>query len=226
MCRSEYEKDQAGVHIRHGVQPEVEPMINGSPQLHPFWAAGFSFARGHFVANVPYDPYLPMVFQGEEISMALRAWTFGYDFYALERNVCFHIYVVGVNKEKRERVPLFWENSKTFRKNNTIKNSMLRLSGIINMNAPEIDPSTWNHAEEKKYGMGSIRSSVKFFQLFGIHPENQTMEENLCHFVQPGIMHHAFLRNLRRDGMGIDYDTIDFTFNGTMYAKKKKARKN
>lgn len=29
----------------------------------PFWAAGFSFSRGHFKVQVPYDGYQPMVFQ-------------------------------------------------------------------------------------------------------------------------------------------------------------------
>jgi len=33
------------------------------PMLQPFWAAGFAFSRGHFVLRVPYDPYLPMLFQ-------------------------------------------------------------------------------------------------------------------------------------------------------------------
>lgn len=68
--------------MRHGQQPEGPPGIKGQPTLHPFWAAGFSFARGHFVIQVPYDQYLPMVFQGEEVSIGLRAFTHGYDFYA------------------------------------------------------------------------------------------------------------------------------------------------
>ena len=41
-----------------------------------------SFSRGHFVTRVPYDCCLPMLFQGEEISIGIRAWTFGYDLYA------------------------------------------------------------------------------------------------------------------------------------------------
>ena len=64
-------------HLRHGQQPEGPAMIHGTPTLHPFWAAGFSFARGHFVVQVPYDQYLPMIFQGEEISIGLRGFTFG-----------------------------------------------------------------------------------------------------------------------------------------------------
>ena len=84
----------------------MPPPIKGMPQLHPYWAAGFSFSRGHFAVNVPYDPYLPMVFMGEEISMGVRAFTHGYDFYTPEKNVCFHTYVqkagnVDINKFDR-----------------------------------------------------------------------------------------------------------------------------
>jgi hypothetical protein len=47
--------------LQHGQEPEYEPNdVPGEPTLEPFWAAGFSFARGHFVVQVPYDQYLPM----------------------------------------------------------------------------------------------------------------------------------------------------------------------
>jgi hypothetical protein len=45
------------------------------PTIEPFWAAGFSFGRGHFVVNVPYDQHLPWIFQGEEISIGLRGFS-------------------------------------------------------------------------------------------------------------------------------------------------------
>lgn len=57
MCRSTFETTHQGTILIHGQQPESAPSIHGSPQLHPFWAAGFSFSRGHFVVNVPYDLY-------------------------------------------------------------------------------------------------------------------------------------------------------------------------
>lgn len=50
-----------------------------------YWAAGFSFSRGHFVVTTPYDFYQPMIFQGEEMSIGIRGWTIGYDYYAFER---------------------------------------------------------------------------------------------------------------------------------------------
>jgi Glycosyltransferase (GlcNAc) len=67
MCKTDYEGTGKLKHLRHGQQPEGAPGIHGEPTLHPFWAAGFSFARGHFVIQVPYDQYEPMVFQGKEV---------------------------------------------------------------------------------------------------------------------------------------------------------------
>jgi hypothetical protein len=58
MCNTDYEDDGQGMHLRHLSQPESYPSIQGVSQLQPYWAAGFSFSRGHFVVNVPYDWYL------------------------------------------------------------------------------------------------------------------------------------------------------------------------
>lgn len=110
MCNTYYEGGAQGDHLRHGSQPERMPSIHGSPQLQPWWAAGYSFSRGHFVVNVPYDPYQPMIFQGEEMSIGIRGYTIGYDFYTPERSVCFHHYAVGKNAKLRNKVHHFWEN--------------------------------------------------------------------------------------------------------------------
>ena len=72
MCNTDYEGGAQGKHLRHMSQPERIPSITGMPQLEPYWAAGFSFSRGHFIVNVPYDQYQPMIFQGEEMSMGIR----------------------------------------------------------------------------------------------------------------------------------------------------------
>jgi len=68
MCNTYYEGGAQGLHLRHGSQPERVPSVHGSPQLQPWWAAGYSFSRGHFVVNVPYDYLQSMIFQGEEMS--------------------------------------------------------------------------------------------------------------------------------------------------------------
>jgi hypothetical protein len=63
MCNSDYEGNMPARYLRHGSQPEEEAIIRTMPMLQPFWAAGFSFSRGHFKVQVPYDGYQPMVFQ-------------------------------------------------------------------------------------------------------------------------------------------------------------------
>jgi len=81
MCNTDYEQGQNSRYLRHLSQPEAQPTISGQPQLQPYWAAGFSFSRGHFVVNNPYDFYQPMIFQGEEMSIGIRGFTIGYDYY-------------------------------------------------------------------------------------------------------------------------------------------------
>lgn len=211
MCNTDYEEGQGNRYLRHGSQPEAQPTIRGMPQLEPYWAAGFSFSRGHFVVNVPYDFYQPMIFQGEEMSIGIRGFTIGYDYYAPERSVCFHHYADGANKRKRNKVPHYWENGETYA-GSGIK-AMYRLLGIVHMN-PEIGADMWDHAEEGKYGLGGVRSPELFYDVFGIDVRDKVAEQHLCGFVETGRMHDEFMKFLRPDGMGIDYSKISFRFKG------------
>jgi len=56
-----------------------------------FISAGFLFASGAFVQEVPYDPEL--YFLGEEAAMTLRAFTHGYDFFHPCETIVWHDYV-------------------------------------------------------------------------------------------------------------------------------------
>ena len=73
-----------------------------APLPTPFWAAGFSFSAGALVSEVPYDPHLPFLFFGEEISVALRMWTRGWDLFAPDEHVVFHLWA-------RSHRSTFWE---------------------------------------------------------------------------------------------------------------------
>jgi [Skp1-protein]-hydroxyproline N-acetylglucosaminyltransferase len=240
MCNTVYEGGPQGMHLRHASQPEDIPSIHGVSQLQPWWAAGYSFSRGHFVVNgkmkqqmtsctvsiaesnltclhyrsVPYDPYQPMIFQGEEMSIGIRGYTIGYDFFAPERSVCFHHYAVGKNAAIRNKVKHFWENGDRYA--GVGKAAMTRLLGIVRMN-PEKPVDTWNHEEEDVYGLGAVRTPEKFYEMFGIDVARKTIEGHLCSFVAEGKMHKLFMPNLRPDGMGIDYSKIDYRFKVSLY---------
>lgn len=64
---------------------------SGKPRQALFVAAGFLFAPGSLAQEVPYDPGL--YFQGEEISVAVRSFTWGYDLFHPTEVVAWHYYI-------------------------------------------------------------------------------------------------------------------------------------
>ena len=60
------------------------------PILGAFIAGGFLFGPSSIVGEVPYDPEL--YFYGEEIAMSARLWTSGFNIYAPNRLLLFHLY--------------------------------------------------------------------------------------------------------------------------------------
>ena len=203
MCNSDFEGDLPARYLRHGSQPETYPTVRNMPQLEPFWAAGFSFSRGHFTVRVPYDALMPMVFMGEEISIGIRGFTFGYDYYAPKESVVFHEYAD--YSSRRKKIPMFWDNMAEHQGEG--QKSLKRSMAIISM-APDIDPADWDHTDEKKYGIGNVRSVELFYKLFKIDTSERRAVP-LCPFVHTGIMHRTFQKYLRDDGLGIDYSKLE-----------------
>ena len=81
---------------------------------------------------------------------------------------------------------------------------MFRLLGVVHMN-PEISPDRWDHTEEEKYGLGGVRTSELFYEIFGVDVVNKRTEQHLCQFVKNRNMHRQFTKFIQSDGMGIDY---------------------
>jgi [Skp1-protein]-hydroxyproline N-acetylglucosaminyltransferase len=62
------------------------------PTQMAFIGAGFFFARAEFLLDVPFDPFLPWLFMGEEVALSIRAWTSGWNIYAPRKNLIGHQY--------------------------------------------------------------------------------------------------------------------------------------
>jgi [Skp1-protein]-hydroxyproline N-acetylglucosaminyltransferase len=62
------------------------------PTQMAFLGAGFFFARAEFIVDVPFDPFLPWLFMGEEVALSIRAWTSGWNIYAPRKNLIGHQY--------------------------------------------------------------------------------------------------------------------------------------
>lgn len=104
MCDSEFAAAQIEWQIvRLGSSMAFDHFAPKVPAYAPFVAAGFFFCEGKFLHEVPFDPFLPWIFMGEEISMSARLWTAGYDIFSPTINVLNHYYV-------RRHYPKFWES--------------------------------------------------------------------------------------------------------------------
>lgn len=63
-----------------------------------FLAAGFVFAKGTLITDVPYDPL--HYYLGEEIAYAVRAFTHGYNLYTPIRIPIYHLYFGHIDEKK------------------------------------------------------------------------------------------------------------------------------
>lgn len=89
-------------------KPHYLPVAEQSkPWHHWFYSAHFAFAKGHFVKEVPHDPDL--YFHGEEVSIAARAYTWGYTNFAPHTLVAWHEYT----RKGRTKV---WDDNKEWYK--------------------------------------------------------------------------------------------------------------
>ena len=95
-----------------------------------FYSAHFAFAGGDFVREVPHDPEL--YFHGEEISIAVRAFTWGYDLFHPHKLVLWHEYT------RSGRVKHWDDDSQWWKKNTS---SHLRNRKLFEMDglAKDID---------------------------------------------------------------------------------------
>ncbi|HEY0796824.1 MAG TPA: GlcNAc-transferase family protein, partial [Acidisarcina sp.] len=87
--------------------PELRPVSmvgwrqRTAPMRARFIGAGFVFAPGCFVQEVPYDPEL--YFYGEESTMTVRAFTHGYDLFHPHVPLVWHDYI-------RDSATRHWDN--------------------------------------------------------------------------------------------------------------------
>jgi hypothetical protein len=74
--------------VSFGARPMTDAATRAVPMRARFLGAGMVFAPGRFVADVPYDPEL--YFDGEELTLAIRAFTHGYDLFHPVTHVLWH----------------------------------------------------------------------------------------------------------------------------------------
>lgn len=116
-----------------------------------FYSAHFAFTSGDFVKEVPHDPNY--YFHGEEISIAVRAYTHGYDLYHPHVPIAVHEYT----RDKRSK---HWSDHQNWHLANT--ESHLRNRKLFEMDglAKDIDFGI--------YDFGTVRSLRDYEKYAGI----------------------------------------------------------
>lgn len=95
--------------------PRLEAIVVSRPPRalpQPWAAAGFLFADAALIQEVPFDPYLDYVFDGEEITYSVRMWTHGWNIFSPVENVIYHYYYRKGAKRFWGLVPANWGSRK------------------------------------------------------------------------------------------------------------------
>lgn len=122
-----------------------------------FIGANFVFARGAFLKDVPFDPFLPYLFMGEEILLSVRSYTSGYDIYSPNKNLVYHLYT-------RKHDPKYWDDLDI---NQQDANTKVRI--LLGF---ETDPSKIRsiliQSSLDVFGLGTERTLKQYYQDSGL----------------------------------------------------------
>jgi glycosyltransferase involved in cell wall biosynthesis len=133
-----------------------------------FYSAHFAFTTGQFVKEVPHDP--EYYFHGEEISIAVRAYTWGYDLFHPHKIIAWHEYT---RKGRTKQ----WDDDKTWGAKNS--NSHLRNRKLFEMDGLEKDINFGI------YDFGKVRTLEDYERYAGVSfkkraVQKYTLDNNLA----------------------------------------------
>ena len=117
-----------------------------------FYSAHFCFTLGQFSKEVQHDP--EFYFHGEEISIAARAYTHGYDLFHPHKIICWHEYT---RKGRTKQ----WDDDITWGTKNDFSHSK-------NRRLFSMDGNVYNPQEFGIYGFGTERSLRDYEKYSGL----------------------------------------------------------
>ena len=126
-----------------------------------FYSAHFCFTLGQFCEEVPHDEQY--YFHGEEISIAARAFTWGYDLFHPHKVLIWHEYT------RKGRIKS-WDDDKDWGKRNS--HSHARNRKLFGM-----DGETYSPEEFGKYGFGPVRTLRDYEIYSGLLFSNRAIQQ-------------------------------------------------
>ena len=133
----------------------------------PLYAAGFNFSSASVIKDCPYDGTLHHLFFGEEMSMAVRLYTHGYDFFSPAQSVCYH-------KWTRDHRPTIQEDTKVTSAPGEGSGSSKSELVVQEQRKKSIDVVK-SQLQGMGPGLGTVRSTDDFASHLGVCFRNETI---------------------------------------------------
>lgn len=173
--------------------PSVVPDWKNRTLPYPgrFFSAHFCFTLGQMCVEVPHDPnYL---FHGEEISIAARAYTWGYDLFAPHKPVVWHEYSRSYRPRKSwDDIPEWYQWD---------KESLARNRRLLNIDGERVEGEDFG-----PYGFGTVRTLQQYEEYAGIRFVDRSVQQHtLDHKAPPNPEGAEFMRIFKH--------CIDIPFN-------------
>lgn len=125
-----------------------------------FYSAHFCFTLGQFCKEVPHDP--EYYFHGEEISIAVRAYTWGYDLFHPHKIIAWHEYT-------RKGRTKHWDDHSTWIESNN--KCHLRNRKLFEMDGEKRD------IDFGPYGFGPVRTLHDYERYAGISFKHRAVQQ-------------------------------------------------
>ena len=158
--------DDQGILHQHSA---LLAMPEEPPPPSPTWfiSAGMLFSFGRMMREVPYDPHL--YFLGEEISLAVRLWTHGWDLFNPNRVVAYHNYNQKTGRARH------WEDVNRWTEMNKRSIGRLRrLFGLASGEGGGYAPEDALDDAPGRYGLGVQRGLAEYEADSGLHFQART----------------------------------------------------
>ena len=140
-----------------------------------FFSAHFLFTLGQWATEVPYDPNL--YFHGEEISLAVRSYTHGYDLFIPNKIVAWHEYT------RKGRIR-HWDENKKWEKLNS--DSLLRAKKLLGVDGIK------NDIKFGEYGFGKERTIADYEKYSGIRFKDRSVQDyTIRNFAPPNPIYSS-----------------------------------
>ncbi|WP_342754616.1 GlcNAc-transferase family protein [Pantoea sp. MBD-2R] len=135
---------------------------SNAPVRGSYLAGGFIFAEARFLREVPNDPLI--FFEGEEIAMAVRAFTHGYDIWHPHKILLWHFYgrenharIWSDHNDEAEKAGsiscVWWERDRLSKK---------RVKVLLGIEKEACDPGHWGLGNERSLGEFEYAAGISF----------------------------------------------------------------